>query len=202
MVVGILGGIASGKSFVTRELVRLGAAALDADRAGHEVLAEPAVKRAIRDKWGDSVFQADGEVDRAALADRVFAGTPDAASDLAFLESLTHPRIGAKLQQQAAARAGQGVPITVLDAAVLLKAGWDQFCDLLVFVETPFEVRLRRAAERGWDAAELRRREGAQVSLEEKKSRADFVIDNSGDEQRTLGEIRRLWQELRGRQSA
>jgi dephospho-CoA kinase len=199
MIVGIMGGIASGKSFVSRALVRLGAAALDADRAGHEVLDDAEVKQAIRNKWGDSVFQADGRIDRSAVAQLVFGPAAKGAENLAFLESITHPLIGERLRRQAERLAEQGTKIIVLDAALLLKAGWDQFCDCLVFVDAPLEVRRQRAAERGWEAEDLDRREAAQIPVQEKKSRADFVIDNGGTEQQTLAQIRRLWRLLQER---
>jgi dephospho-CoA kinase len=200
MIVGIIGGIASGKSFVTRALVRLGAAALDADRAGHEVLDDAEVKQAIRSKWGDSVFQADGQVDRSAVAQRVFGPAAEGPENLAFLESITHPLIGEKLRRQAERLVEQGASIIVLDAAVLLKAGWNQFCDCLIFVDAPVQLRRQRAADRGWQAEDLDRREAAQIPVQEKKSRADYVIDNAGNEQQTLEQIRRLWRHLRERE--
>jgi dephospho-CoA kinase len=203
MIVGIIGGVASGKSHVTRLLESLGAVTLDADRAGHEVLADTEVKQAVRDKWGNSVFHADGQVDRAAVAKLVFAPPPEGPENLAFLESVTHPRIGERLRRQASQLAEQGGHgVIVLDAAVLLKAGWDQFCDRLVFVDAPLEIRLQRAARRGWNEAELHRREAAQVPVEEKRRRADFVIDNSGDKQQTLQQIYQLWATLLDQETA
>jgi dephospho-CoA kinase len=203
MIVGIIGGVASGKSHVTRLLESLGAVTLDADRAGHEVLADTEVKQAVRDKWGNSVFHADGQVDRAAVAKLVFAPPPEGPENLAFLESVTHPRIGKRLRRQASQLAEQGGHgVIVLDAAVLLKAGWDQFCDRLVFVDAPLEIRLQRAARRGWNEAELHRREAAQVPVEEKRRRADFVIDNSGDKQQTLQQIYQLWATLLDQETA
>ena len=203
MIVGIIGGVASGKSHVTRMLEGLGAVSLDADRAGHEVLDQTEVKQAIRDKWGKSVFDANGQVDRAAVAKLVFASSPEGPLNLAYLEALTHPRIGEKLRSRASQLAEQGGHgVIVLDAAVLLKAGWDQFCDHLVFVDAPLQVRARRAAQRGWNEAELLRREAAQVPVEEKRRQADFVIDNSGDQQQTLQQIHQLWATLLDQETA
>jgi dephospho-CoA kinase len=203
MIVGIIGGVASGKSHVTRLLEGLGAVSLDADRAGHEVLDETEVKQAVRDKWGNSAFHADGQVDRAAVAKLVFAPPPEGPGNLAFLESLTHPRIGERLRSQASQLAEQGGHgVIVLDAAVLLKAGWDQFCDRLVFVDAPMEIRLQRAAQRGWNEAELHRREAVQMPVEEKRRQADFVIDNSGDQQQTLQQIYQLWATLLDQETA
>ncbi len=197
VVVGITGGVASGKTHVTRMLERLGAVSLDADRAGHEVLNEAQVKQAIRNRWGNSVFHPEGHVDRAAVAALVFAPPPAGPRELTFLEELTHPRIGERLRSQAKQLAEQGsVRVLVLDAAVLLKAGWDEFCDRIVFVDTPLELRLQRAAARGWSAQELQRREAAQTPVQEKRGRADLILDNSGDEPQTWQRVRQLWRTL------
>ena len=93
-VIGLVGGVASGKSLVARQLVELGAGWLDADRAGHEVLELKEVKQAIRDRWGDEVVDADGSLSRVAIGRRVFGNAPSAAGERRFLEQLTHPRIG------------------------------------------------------------------------------------------------------------
>src|SRR5258708_38301202 len=127
-VVGLLGGVASGKSLVARQLCDLGAGLLDGDRAGHEVLRLPEVERLVRQRWGNEVFAADGRVDRRALARIVFAPPPDGPRELEHLERITHPKITHRLREQAAALAAEGLPAAVLDAPVMLKAGWNEFC--------------------------------------------------------------------------
>jgi dephospho-CoA kinase len=97
-IVGLLGGIASGKSLAAAQLVNLGAGLLDADAAGHEVLKRDDVRQAIRLRWGDGVFDAAGHVVRPALARLVFAVTPEGRADLAYLEQITHPLIGELLR--------------------------------------------------------------------------------------------------------
>lgn len=220
-VIGVLGGVASGKSQVTRMLAELGCGVLDADRAGHEVLREPDIQRAIRHRWGDGVFDDDGEVNRQAVAKIVFAppsdiarvkpddASPANASDNTvgarhinderkFLEQLTHGRIAVALKRQAddMAAAGQ-VKAIVLDAALLLEAGWDAMCDVLVFVDAPAKARRERAKSRGWTETEFAAREGAQESLEAKRQRADFEIDNSADLEHLRGQVERFWQKFR-----
>lgn len=195
-ILGLIGGVASGKSFVAAEFARLGAVVLDADRAGHEVLRLPEVVAAARKRWGDAIFAPDGQIDRKRLAAIVFAKTPQGRVELEHLEHLTHPRIGERLQQQLAQAAADGVRVAILDAPVLLKAGWDRFCDRIVFVDASRPVRLARALARGWSEAEFNDRESAQESLTFKADRADDSIDNSGSAEETRAQIMRLWRRL------
>lgn len=196
-VIGILGGVASGKSLVTQQLKQLGAEALDADRAGHEVLREAEVKKAIRNHFGDAVFDINGEVSRPSLAKIVFAPPPRGPQELTELEKITHPRIADRLQKSIEEYSRRGdLPALVLDAPVLLKAGWDKFCDRLLFVDATREQRVARAALRGWTEADLAAREAAQESLQEKRQHADGIIDNSGSTERTFEQVRQFWQTL------
>lgn len=196
-VIGILGGVASGKSLVTQQLQQLGAATLDADKIGHEVLKEADVKQALRARWGDNIFGDDGEVQRSALAKIVFAPPPDGPRSLRELEQITHPRISARLQTQLAAwRKTSSLPAVVLDAPVLLKAGWNQLCDQILFVEATEEQRRARAATRGWSAADFAAREAAQESLAEKRRHATQVIDNTGTPEQTGEQVVRYWQKF------
>jgi len=193
-MIGLLGGVASGKTFVAKEFERLGAVILDADRAGHEVLRAAAVVEAVRKRWGPRVFDAQGNVDRTRLAAIVFA--PAAKSELNYLEELTHPRIGALLQLEAAKAGESGCPLVVLDAPVMRKAGWDKMCQAVVYVDAPREVRLARAHQRGWADAQFAAREAAQESILAKRQAADYVIDNSGDATQTREQVEHLWQTL------
>ncbi|MBX9789257.1 MAG: dephospho-CoA kinase [Pirellulales bacterium] len=224
-VIGLLGGIASGKSFVAELFRQRGAVVLDGDRAGHEVLRDKEVKQAVRQRWGDKVFGPDGEIDRGALAKKVFAprigrretlsASPSMAVDdslprqtatdspstnptgeLEYLERLTHPRIAVRLAQQVRAAVDNCAPAVVVDAAVMIKAGWDALCDTLVFVDAPREVRLQRARQRGWTEEEFGRREAAQESLDEKRARADVIIDNAGSPDDTSAQVEQFWHAL------
>lgn len=196
IVLGLLGGVASGKSVVAAQLEELGAGRLDADRAGHEVLKLPEVEAALRGRWGDGVFGDDGHVVRSAVAKIVFAPTDEGRRELAFLESVTHPRIGERLRAEAERLAAAGYKVLVLDAPVMLKAGWDAMCDAIVFVDAPRDVRLQRARGRGWTAEEFTRREQAQESPETKRKRADYVIDNGGSIDSTRAQTADLWRKL------
>jgi dephospho-CoA kinase len=196
ILIGILGGVASGKSEVSSRLRSLGAAVLDADRVGHAVLREVEVRRAVQLRWGQAVLDAAGEIDRRKVAEIVFAAEPESKAELTFLEELTHPRIGQQLQEQLAELHREGVRAAVLDAPVMLKAGWDRMCQRIIFVDAPRDVRLARARQRGWTEADFAAREAAQEPLETKHSRADVTIDNSLTRQHLFAQVDRFWQSL------
>jgi dephospho-CoA kinase len=196
ILIGILGGVASGKSEVSRRLRSLGAAVLDADRVGHAVLREAEVRQAVQRRWGEAVLDAAGEIDRRKVAEIVFAAAPESRAELTFLEQLTHPLIGQRLQEQLAELHREGVRAAVLDAPVMLKAGWDRLCQRIVFVDAPREVRLARARQRGWTEADFAAREAAQEPLETKRSRADVTLDNSLTRQHLFAQVDRFWRSL------
>ena len=193
-ILGLLGGVASGKSTVADLFRQRGAAILDADRAGHEVLRMPAIRAAIGGRWGHEVIGSEGEIDRPSLAKIVFAPPPDGPRELAELERITHPEIRKRLKAEAEKLAASGTKLAILDAPVMLKSGWDKLCDWIVFVDTPEDIRRSRASVRGWSAEEFARREASQESIDEKRRRADFVLDNSGDLGYIQGQVERCWQ--------
>jgi len=197
IVIGITGGIASGKSVVTQVLKDWGAAVLDADREGHAVLAMPEVQRALRQRWGDAIWRPDRTLDRSAIAHRVFAPPPDGPRELDFLERITHPRIEARLLMTLEnwKQAGQSHRV-VLDAALLHEAGWAKYCDWILFVDCPSSQRRARAQKRGWSAAEFAAREAAQGSSAFKRRVADVIIINEGSVQQTKEQIASFWQSL------
>jgi dephospho-CoA kinase len=173
--------VASGKSLAARMLVDLGAGLLDADRTGHAVLAEDRdVHEVLRQRWGDAVFTDDGQVDRAALALRVFAENDGASTDREFLEGLLHPRIRRRLEAQREQFAARNKAAVVLDAPLLLEAGWDPICDVVLMIDSSRETRLQRARQRGWTDAEFARREAAQWPVDKKRRAADVVVANDG----------------------
>jgi dephospho-CoA kinase len=197
-VIGVVGGIASGKSLVTQQLADRGAGALDADRAGHEALHLPEVEAAARARWGEGIFGPDGRIDRKRLAGIVFAPPPTGPRERQYLEQLTHPEIGRRLERQAEKLAACGKRVAVVDAALLFEAGWDRLCDHIVFVDAPRETRLARARTRGWSEEEFVAREGAQESLDYKRARSDVIIDNSGTPELTEAQVERFWHRLAG----
>jgi len=181
-VIGLVGGIGSGKSFLSKALSkRYRVALVEGDATGHQVLKEESIKRAIRDKFGGEVFDQEGEVDRRRMSSLVFGSSPQAREARAVLEAIVHPHITERLTQQiAAARVRPEIELVVLDAALLLEAGWRSLCDRVIFVDASDEQRLSRVEQsRGWSPAQLRAREESQFSLERKRREADDVIDNS-----------------------
>jgi len=195
-IVGIMGGVASGKSLVGKWFAQRGVGVLDADRAGHEVLRQPEVEAAARLRWGADVFGPDGHIDRTRLARIVFAPTAEGTCQRRYLEQLTHPAIGRRLEAQAGNLAAAGHAVAVFDAALLVEAGWDRLCDRLLFVHASRKVRLARALQRGWTEEEFTARESAQESLDLKRARSDVVIDNSGSPEATWAQLESLWPKL------
>lgn len=188
-VIGIIGGLGSGKSLVARYLAGQGVALVEGDRLGHEVLAEPAVIEALRERWGEDVLDPEGQIDRAAVAARVFASPPAGPAELAFLEGVTHPRIAALLNERLDQLRQSGAGMVVVDAAVMLKAGWDRFCDLIIYVDAPRQLRLARCRKRGWSEEQFDLRQRAQLPLGIKRDRADITIDNSGSPESALSQL-------------
>jgi len=195
-VIGIVGGIASGKSFVSEILVQLGAKRLDADAAGHQVLQDSAVMQQLRDRWGDSVFDAQGGINRQKVAEIVFAEGISARRERTFLESVTHPRIRKRLENELKAAESSGAAAVVLDAALLLESGWSELCDSIWLIDTPEQVRIARAKKRGWTEIQWRRREASQAPIAFKREQADVTIDNSGSVEATRRQVLRNWDSL------
>jgi dephospho-CoA kinase len=195
-IIGITGGVASGKSLVTQQFASQGAAVLDADKAGHEALRLPHVEAAARQRWGETVFGADGRIDRAKLARIVFAAGPEGHQERGFLEQLTHPEIGRLLRQQAESFEAHGFETAILDAALLFEAGWNQLCHKIVYIQSPRDERLRRALARGWTREDFEAREAAQDSVDAKQARADVIIDNSTSAERTQAQVEQCWASL------
>jgi dephospho-CoA kinase len=178
-VIGVLGGIASGKSEVGRRLAGSGGTLIVADQIAHEILASPECVAFLRDRFGPDVIDSAGLPDRAAIGERVFRN-PD---DLRALEAWTHPLVRARiLVEIEAARDSHRNPI-VLDVPLLLENdaqhGLVNECDHLVFVDADKAVREQRARDnRNWNPGELQRREAAQFPMEKKRQAASHVIAN------------------------
>jgi dephospho-CoA kinase len=195
-IIGLLGGVASGKSLVAGQLAACGAKVLNADEIGHEVLRRPEIEATARDLWGEEVFGADGHIDRARLARIVFAPPPHGELERDLLEQLTHPAIIGKIRKELKLLAGSGVKAAVIDAPLLAEAGLDALCDKLIYVDAPPEARLHRALARGWKKEDFAAREDVQKSLDFKRKRADLIINNSGSPEDTQAQVERLWPAL------
>lgn len=175
-VIGVVGGVASGKSTVAGLLEQLGARRLDADRMAHAALLEPIVRAAVLERWGEAILDDQGEVDRQAVARRVFGDADEVAQGRRFLEQLIHPIVRRDAEQAIQEAGRQGTPAVVIDAPLLLEAGWGPLCDDILLVDTPEAVRRQRARQRGWSDAEFDSREAAQMPIEEKRSVATKIF--------------------------
>ena len=189
-MIGLIGGIGAGKSTVAAELATLGCAVIDGDEVGHELLTDESVKRQIRQRWGDEVFGAAGEVRRSRLGAIVFAD----ADELAALNAILHPRIGQELKRRIGeARSQRDIEAVVVDAAVLIEAGWQGLCTVVVFVDAPRDARLDRVqVQRNWDDARLAAREKLQIALDKKRAMADHVLSNLASDPSFAQDVREL----------
>lgn len=195
-VLGITGGIASGKSQVTEILASHGALVIDADRIGHQVLEDHAVQTLLVRQFGQSVLsQETKSVDRKRVAELVFGDTPQAIQRRRALEAITHPPIRAGIRQQLdEALRSANLRWIVLDVPLLLESGWDKSCDAVWFVDAPQDVRLQRVLVRGWTREHLLAREASQWSVDRKRSRATHVISNSGSLEELDEQVTKLLQ--------
>lgn len=193
LILGVTGGVASGKSLAAKHFAELGAVVFDADRAGHEVLREPEVREVLVERWGPAVLDATGEIDRAAVAERVFGTAPSTQADRTFLEKLVHPKIRARFEGEQVQTTGKRV--LVVDAALLMEAGWNSACDLVIFVDASRELRLARAESRGWTEKQFAEREAAQWPVEKKRQACDHVLSNDGSPDELHRRVREFWRE-------
>ena len=192
MIIGLTGGIASGKSTAATYLGEKGASVIDADRLGHRAY-EPDTKafREVAEAFGADVVGADGQIDRKVLGGKVF-GDPEA---LDRLTGIIWPEIAslASAEFEAARSARPDAPI-VLEAAVLLEAGWEEMVDeVWVVVVDPDTAVARATARDGVDEAAVRKRIASQQSNDARRKKADVVIDNIGDEAALRAQLDSQW---------
>ncbi|MBX7186961.1 MAG: dephospho-CoA kinase [Vicinamibacteria bacterium] len=195
--VGITGSIASGKSTVARRLKDRGIPVIDLDKVGHEVLRkrheafEPVVAA-----FGEGILGDDGEIDRKKLGAVVFAD-PAARERL---NAIMHPRIRDEEARRIAAMAEAGETAVATEAALLIESGQKQRFDFFVVVGCAPEIQIARLMKRDHcSEEEAKRRIASQLSFEEKKAHADWVIDTSGEKEHTFAETDRLVDEIKRR---
>ena len=175
-IIGLTGGIGSGKSTVARILRILGCTVSESDDAARAALRDPDIRREIVSWWGEGILGDDGEIDRGRVAAIVFGD----AGERRRLETLTHPWIEQRRRELFAAAPPEARAL-VIDAPLLMEAGLDATCDAVIFVEADRAVRQARVrAARGWDDAMLAAREDSQLPLDAKRNRADYVVANNG----------------------
>lgn len=191
-VIGLTGGIASGKSTASAYLRELGAAIVDADAISRASTRRGgAAFEAVCAAFGD-ILGADGEIDRRKLGGIVFADE-DARRKL---NSIVHPAVMAESRAQIENARASGVKMCILDVPLLFETGMEKLCDETWLIYVPREEQIRRMAERdGLDAAAAAARIDSQMPLEEKLKRANVAIDSSGTIEQTREKLHRLWEE-------
>lgn len=189
-VIGIVGGVGSGKTFVAKIFGEMGCLPISSDELVASLWQREDVKQAVRSWWGQDVFDASGQVDKAAVARKVFHDPVERRR----LERLVHP-LEEKLRQEAMASAAGNPDVRayVLDVPLLAEVGLASQCDAVVFVEAPPEIRRKRAAEsRGWDDAEWQRRENSQIALDKKRRIAKYIVRNTAGADEVRSQVREL----------
>ena len=199
-LVGLTGGIGSGKSTVAADLESRGAAVIDADGIARDVV-EPGGRAydAVVDRFGTGVLQPDGRLDRQKLADLVF----NDVDSLAALNEITHPAIGAVMAERVV-QAAATHPIVVVDIPLMTIATKARMnFAAVVVVDAPEDVAVGRLVEqRGFSADDARARIAAQIGRDERKGLADFVLDNAGDRPALSAQLDTLWTWLTDRYNA
>jgi dephospho-CoA kinase len=193
-VVGLTGGIASGKSTVSVMFRELGAEVIDADQVAREVVdaGTPGLEEVARRFPG--VVDATGRLDRAALGRRVFADPAERRA----LEAIVHPRIREEVARRTEALARAGVTVVLYDAALLIENGLHRGMEGVVLVSAPEAVqRARLAARDGLDEPAITARLAAQLPLADKQAHATWVVDNGGSLDETRAQVRRIWEDIR-----
>ena len=196
-LIGLIGGINSGKSTAAACFAHLGCGLVDADQIAHEVLVRPEVIRKITELFGRQVLLPNGLIDRRKLALEAFAGR----EKLDTLSRIIHPLVLARCETMI--RHFQQNPSLegiVLDMPLLLEVGWENRCDVIVFVDCDPEKRAKRAAKKGvLDIEQQKKRENFQISLDKKKEIAQYILDNNSDESDLAKQVENVFSAIRDR---
>jgi dephospho-CoA kinase len=189
-IIGITGGIGSGKSTVARMFAPLGCLVIESDEQVKAVYRDPQVVQQLRNWWGEDAITPDGQINRSGIARIVFADLGQRQK----LEVLLHPKV-AELRDREMAAAANNTQILafVWDTPLLFEVGLNRACDAVIFVDAPPEVRLARVRQRrGWDEQELGRREILQWPLDKKKEISDYIINNTADADNIRRQVREV----------
>jgi dephospho-CoA kinase len=193
-IIGLTGGIASGKSTASAMLAQMGATVIDADALAREVVEPGSPALAEISRRFPGTVDADGRLDRAKLADRIFGQERERTA----LNAIVHPRVHEAFLKRAGELAKQGLEVILYDAALLFENDLDQIMDGVILIAVPPEVQISRLMERnGLTQREAEDRIAAQMPLEEKARRARWVVNNSGDLSATRARLTKIWDEIR-----
>ncbi len=177
-IIGILGGIGSGKSTAAAEFAKLGCKVIDADKIAHELLDEPSVKEKVVGLFSRSILNPEGKIVREKLAEVVFTD----ADKLSSINEIIHPIVLQRAEKLIKKYNSQKqVKAIILDMPLLVEVGWDKRCNKLIFVNCDQKLRLNRAKKLGFDKNQVKIRENFQISLDNKANLADNTIENNSD---------------------
>ena len=191
LVIGLTGGIGTGKTEVSRLLEELGASVINADQVGHEAYAphSEAWQEVVK-AFGDDILQPNGEIDRRKLGGIVFADQ----DRMTVLNGIMHPRMALIVRDKLAGLEREGVKVAVVEAAVLFEAGWDSLVHEVWTTESPVESVVARLQERnGLEPEEIRRRIASQMSSGERAARASQVVHNAGELAELESTVKEIW---------
>ncbi len=198
LLVVLTGGIGTGKSSVSSRLAERGAVIVDADEVVKH-LQQPgeAVYLAMVERWGDGIVQPDGQLDRQAIADRVFGDSEENKAELKALNKMVHPAVRTEMTRQADVH-GDTDRVVVLDLPLIVEGDAEKRgAKATIVVDCSPEVAVERlVAHRGFDANDAKARMAAQMSREDRLALGNFVIDNGGDVEQLDAEVERCWQWL------
>ncbi len=196
-VVGFVGGIGSGKSSLARWLndqpegnVHI----IDADAIGHQALTIPEIQQQLIASFGESILTDQNVIDRSVLAKRVFGDDSEARDCRQRLEAIVHPYITQQIKQEIAdAQTQNETDLILIDAAVMLEAGWSSLCDLIIFLDVPESERVRRVQQtRHWTKDDFHKRESSQWPLSRKRAAAGAILDMNQPLEQAGGELRKI----------
>ncbi len=194
LVIGLTGGIASGKSLVTKQLDELGATVIDADKVGHaSYLNGSETFRELVQAFGEEIVGADGEIDRKALGGKVF-GDPAARRRL---EGIVWPAMRTMMEAQLETLRAEGSGIVVIEAAVLIEADWLPIVDeVWVVIASPDTARKRLSERNGLNEEQAEARLQAQLTNDDRRSYANVVIENDGTLEELTAAVDAAWSKL------
>lgn len=196
ILLGLVGTPASGKSTVAGHLQEKGALWINADLVARDVLQQADVTSQLTEHFGSGILDANGAINRSALAGLVFGETVKHKAALDYLESVIHPPTRQEILRRLRIASKESVQVAILDVPLLFESGWHYACDTVWCIDAPLESRVHWSAARGWNNSELQRRESNQLAIADKQRLSNVILLNEG----TLAELQKKvdehWQNL------
>lgn len=191
-IIGLTGGIGSGKSTVADIFQQLGCIVANADLNAKQVLQSDSVRDQVVGWWGSTILNPDGSVDTSSIAAIVFEDEIERKR----LEALLHP-LARVIQDEQFSKATSTTKALIIDAPLLLETGLDDLCDVIVYVDCSLEIRQKRVIEsRGWSIEDFKQRESAQFPLDTKRKKADYIVVNEGDPDGLQRQVEQILEDL------